>query len=72
MARRQLGHLSPELQVRIAEGLESTDRLLILHQGFEAGQIGVDGAHVTFGGVVIGEFAGTTALEVSLNEHATP
>src|SRR5207249_390473 len=51
------------------------DRLEIRNQGTGAGQIGVSGSNVTFGGVAIGSFtggAGTTPLVVTLNANATP
>src|SRR5262249_50500550 len=51
------------------------DRLEIRNEGTGAGQIGVSGANVTFGGTVIGTFTGgvgTTALVVTFNASATP
>ncbi len=52
----------------------TSDRLEIRNQGTGAGQIGVSGANVTFGGVTIGSFTGgvgTTPLVVTLNTSAT-
>ena len=40
--------------------------------GTAAGQIGVSGTSVRLGGVIIGTFAGTTSLVVTLNSAATP
>ncbi|MFO7543377.1 MAG: DUF4347 domain-containing protein, partial [Thiobacillus sp.] len=51
------------------------DRLAIRHEGNAAGQIGVSGANVSYGGVLIGSFtggAGSTPLVVSFNASATP
>ncbi len=52
------------------------DRLAIRNQGLGAGQIGVAGSNVTYGGVVIGTFGGgtdgSTPLVVTLNSFATP
>ncbi|MFC7503971.1 beta strand repeat-containing protein [Nocardioides sp. GCM10030258] len=57
-------------------GGQAEDRLAIRNQGVAAGQIGVSGANVTFGGVTIGTFVGgnpgTTPLVVTLNASATP
>ena len=52
---------------------DGADRLAILHQGNGAGQIGVSGANVLFGNVVIGTFSGgvsTTPLTITLNAAA--
>jgi hypothetical protein len=51
------------------------DRLEIRNQGDGAGQIGVSGTNVSFGGIKIGTFSGgvgTTPLVVTLNASATP
>ncbi|MFO0701137.1 MAG: tandem-95 repeat protein, partial [Nitrospira sp.] len=52
------------------------DRLAIQNQGTGAGQIGVSGSSVTYGGVTIGTFTGgtdgSTPLVVTLNSSATP
>ena len=52
------------------------DQLAIRNQGTGAGQIGVSGADVSYGGVVIGSWAGGndgfTPLVVNLNANATP
>ena len=54
----------------------SEDRLGIRHQGNGAGQIGVSGNLVSYGGVAIGSFAGggsgTSPLVISLNANANP
>ncbi len=50
------------------------DRLEIRNEGISAGQIGVSGANVTFGGITIGTFSGGisgTPLSVTLNASAT-
>src|SRR5436190_1842319 len=50
------------------------DRLTIVHEGTGAGQIGVSGSSVSFGGAAIGTFAGgtngATPLVVTLNTAA--
>jgi VCBS repeat-containing protein len=51
------------------------DRLAIRDQGTAAGQIGVSGADVTFGGTIIGTFAGgtgTTPLVITFNASSSP
>jgi arylamine N-acetyltransferase len=52
------------------------DRLAIHNQGTGAGQIGVSGSDVSYGGVALGSFAGgtdgATPLVVSLNDSVTP
>jgi hypothetical protein len=63
------------LTVDYSAGGQAEDRLEIRNQGTGAGQIGVSGANVTFGGTTIGTFTGgtgTTALVVTLNANATP
>jgi uncharacterized delta-60 repeat protein/CSLREA domain-containing protein len=61
--------------VSITANGQAEDRLGIRNQGTSAGQIGVLGATVSFGGVVIGTFTGggdgTTPLVISLNANAT-
>ena len=62
------------LGVGIVSYGEATDLLTILHQGSAAGEIGVSGASVAFGGVEIGTFtggAGTTPLIITFNANAT-
>ncbi|NWL78815.1 hypothetical protein DM872_18380 [Pseudomonas taiwanensis] len=59
----------------IANRASGEDILSILSQGTGAGQIGVSGSNVTFGGVLIGTFTGGTGsndLVISLNANATP
>ncbi|GLZ85645.1 hypothetical protein Pres01_16960 [Metapseudomonas resinovorans] len=59
----------------IANRASGEDILSIVNQGTGAGQIGVSGSNVTFGGVVIGTFTGGTGtndLVISLNANATP
>ncbi len=52
------------------------DRLLINNQGAATGQIGVTGNTITYGGITIGSFVGTTdgatPLVVTFNYAATP
>lgn len=58
----------------IANG-ESTDRLTIRNQGMMAGQIGVSGSSVFFGGILIGTFTGgvgaANPLIVTFNANST-
>ncbi len=63
------------LTVSIATNGVATDVLSIRNEGVGAGQIGVSGSDVTFGGVVIGTFAGGTggtSLVITFNASATP
>ncbi|MBM4077855.1 MAG: hypothetical protein FJ267_19675, partial [Planctomycetes bacterium] len=63
------------LTVQLASNAEETDRLSIQHIGTAVGQVGVAGANVTYGGVVVGSFtggSGSTALVITFNAHATP
>lgn len=51
------------------------DRLEIRNEGVGAGQIGVSGSNVTYGGTVIGTFtggSGTTPLVITFNANSTP
>jgi hypothetical protein len=63
------------LLVEFSANGTADDRLGIRDEGSGAGQIGVAGADVTYGGVVIGSFTGgtdgATPLIVSLNTNAT-
>jgi hypothetical protein len=61
-----------KLTVAITGNSQTTDRIGIKHVGNLAGQIGVSGTTVSYGGVAIGTFAGTTSLVVTLNDKATP
>ncbi|MCI0703908.1 MAG: FG-GAP-like repeat-containing protein [Planctomycetia bacterium] len=63
------------LTVEFTANGTADDRLAIRNQGTGAGQIGVSGSDVTFGGTSIGSFTGgvgTTPLVVTLNANATP
>jgi murein DD-endopeptidase MepM/ murein hydrolase activator NlpD/Ca2+-binding RTX toxin-like protein len=63
------------LTVEFASGGTPDDRLGIQNQGTGAGQIGVNGSSVTFGGITIGTFTGgtgTTTLVINFNAAATP
>ena len=59
-----------KLIVRVLVNAHASDRIGIRHQGTNPGQIGISGSDVTYGGVVIGTFAGTTVLTVTLNGNA--
>ncbi|XHX79436.1 MAG: Calx-beta domain-containing protein [Stenomitos frigidus ULC029] len=51
------------------------DRLIIRNQGTAAGEIGVSGSAITFGGIQIGTFTGgvgTTPLVVTFNSNSSP
>lgn len=50
---------------------EGTDRLAIRNQGTAAGQIGLQGNQITYGGTVIGTL-GASAFKVVFNANATP
>jgi hypothetical protein len=66
---------SGKLRVDFSAGGTSADRLAIHNQGTGAGLIGVSAANVTYGGVIIGTFAGgtgTTPLVITFNANATP
>ncbi|MEG0148330.1 MAG: DUF4347 domain-containing protein, partial [Comamonas sp.] len=59
----------------VANRVNGEDILAIVNQGGGAGQIGVSGLNITFGGQVIGSFtggAGSNDLVISLNANATP
>ncbi|HYE01086.1 MAG TPA: hypothetical protein VEH84_17005 [Alphaproteobacteria bacterium] len=64
------------LSVTYSVGGGAQDQLGIRNQGTAAGQIGVSGSSVTYGGVTIGTITATGAnggaLTVSLNANATP
>ncbi|MBM4093899.1 MAG: DNRLRE domain-containing protein, partial [Planctomycetes bacterium] len=63
------------LTVRLTASGTADDRLEIRNEGTGAGQIGVAGAAVSYGGTPIGTWAGglgTTPLTVALNANATP
>ena len=63
------------LTVYLNDALELSDRLAIQHQGNAAGEIGISGANVSFGGTLIGTFtggSGVTPLVISFNANATP
>jgi hypothetical protein len=63
------------MTLMLSQNGESTDRLTIQNQGRFAGQIGVSGQNVTYGGSVIGTFTGgqgLTSLEIHFNSAATP
>ncbi|MBT4500811.1 MAG: hypothetical protein HOC74_23985, partial [Gemmatimonadetes bacterium] len=65
-----------QLTVDLTANGTANDRLGIRNEGNSAGQTGVSGSTVSFGGVAIGTFAGgtngSTPLVASLNSSATP
>ena len=62
------------LTVDFTAGASANDRLSIQNQGTGAGQVGVSGSNVTYGGVTVGAFAGgtdgSTPLTVTFNNNA--
>ncbi|UXH76681.1 DUF4347 domain-containing protein [Roseateles amylovorans] len=64
------------LSVNIITNRSTTyDALVVVNQGTGAGQIGVSGSSVTFGGMTFATFTGGTgnnSLDFSLNSFATP
>lgn len=59
----------------VTNNVTAQDVLTIVNQGNGAGQIGVSGSVVSYGGVAIGSFTGGSlgaALEISFNANATP
>ncbi len=64
------------LTVSFTANGSADDRLLIANQGIAAGQIGISGNAITYGGITIGSFVGgtngSTPLVVTLNHSATP
>ena len=63
------------LKVELASGGNALDVLGIRNQGVAAGQIGVSGSNITYGGVNIGTFTGgstATPMVVTFNAAATP
>lgn len=63
------------LTASIVSAGTADDRITIRHQGTAAGQIGVSGNDVTYGGTVIGTWAGgtsgSTPLVITFNSQAT-
>ena len=63
-----------QLVVSLPSGGLSTDELTIRNVGIQAGQVGVTGTSVTYGGVVVGTFGGGTqgqSLVITFNTKAT-
>ncbi|MEZ5728592.1 MAG: FG-GAP-like repeat-containing protein [Burkholderiaceae bacterium] len=62
------------LVVDFAANGSAEDRLTIVHEGNGAGQVGVSGANVSYGGTLIGSFTGgtdgSTPLDVTFNASA--
>jgi VCBS repeat-containing protein len=62
-----------QLTVSLATNGTVADRLAILNQGDGAGQVGVSGSNVTYGGTIIGSLVGgmgTTPLVITFNANA--
>jgi RHS repeat-associated protein len=63
-----------KLTVDFSANGQSQDQLAISHEGTGAGQIGVSGTNVSYGGTTMGSITtgpGTTKLVVSLNSYAS-
>ena len=64
-----------QMRVYFSANGQAEDRIGIQNQGSRAGQIGVSGANVSYGGVVIGTYTGgtdgSTPLVVTFNANAT-
>jgi len=63
------------LTVTLTAGATADDRLAVRHQGAGAGQVGVSGATVTYGGVAVGTWTGgtgATPLVVTFNAGSSP
>ncbi|MBM4076842.1 MAG: hypothetical protein FJ267_14535 [Planctomycetes bacterium] len=63
------------MTIGISENAQETDEIVIRNQGTSAGQIGINGTDITYGGIVIGSFTGgngSTPLIVTFNATATP
>ncbi|HEX3071201.1 MAG TPA: Ig-like domain repeat protein, partial [Thermoanaerobaculia bacterium] len=64
-----------QLTVTITSGAASGDVLSITNQGTSAGQTGVSGSNVTYGGTTIGTWtggSGATALTITFNASSSP
>lgn len=64
-----------QLIATLTAGANVDDRLEIRNTGTAAGQIGVAGTDITFGGTLIGTFAGgmgSTPLTITFNSNASP
>ena len=60
------------LRIAISANASSTDRVSIRHVGNAAGQIGVSGSQVRYGGVLIGMFSQAGNFMINLTSAATP
>ena len=63
------------LTLRISANAQSSDGFAIYSEGFGAGQLGLDGNAVYYGGRLFGTLSGgfgTTPLVASFNQNATP
>jgi murein DD-endopeptidase MepM/ murein hydrolase activator NlpD len=66
-------YTSGSLKIEIIQGGSANDRLAVQHQGTGAGQIGVSGTTIQYGGTTIGTFTGgtgTAPLVVTFNSSA--
>ncbi len=61
-----------KLSIIITGNAEATDRIRIKHTGNGAGQVGVSGTTISYGGVAIGTYTGAKALVITFNAQATP
>jgi VCBS repeat-containing protein len=61
------------LSVSVTQNGGTNDRLAVRNEGTAAGQVGVSGANVTFGGTIVGTFSGGIGapLVVTFNASAT-
>ena len=64
-----------QLVASLTAGANANDRLEIRNSGTAAGQVGVSGSNITFGGTTIGSFAGgvgSTPLTITFNNSSAP
>lgn len=68
------GNLTVQIITNYQSGTDTQDSLNIVNDGTGAGQIGISGTNVTYGGTTIGTVAGngTGTLVVSFNAASTP
>ena len=64
------------LKVSFTSGAATTDRILIVAEGTGAGQVGLSGTNITYGGVIVGTYSGgftsSGSLTITFNSLATP
>jgi trimeric autotransporter adhesin len=65
-----------QLVIQLTANAAAEDRLTFQHEGNGAGQVGISGGNIRFGGVLVGTFngpvTGSTALVVDFNGSASP